>query len=305
LRDRTEATAAPIPAFANPQSGRGKEAGEAIGADPRFELRDAGAGGLEAAIRAAVEAGATRVLVAGGDGTIASAAAVACDTGVEVAVVAAGTLNHFARDLGIPLEVEEALELAATGEARGVDLGFVNDRPFLNTSSVGAYVGFVRTRERLERWMGYRFASFLSGLRVMTRLRSFDVQVAVEGQARSYRTAMVFIGVGERETRVPIFGGRVKDGRAGLHVIAVRGKAVARLTALGIEAAARGLAAVRRKPELDAFLVEECTIVMPGRLSYLAVDGEILRLPAPFRYRLARGALKVVAPPPHAEGASE
>jgi len=122
--------------------------------------------------------------------------------------------------------------------------------------------------------------------------------------AKSYRTAMVFLGVGERETRIPTFGGRVKDGQAGLHVIATRGKAVARLTALGVEAAARGLAMATRKPELDAFLVEECTIAMPRRLSYLAVDGEILRLPAPFRYRLARGALKVVAPPPHEEDAS-
>jgi len=223
---------------------------------------------------------------------------------VELALLPAGTLNHFAKDLEIPQELDEALELAAGGAARGVDIGFVNDQPFLNTSSVGAYVGFVRTRERLERWMGYRLASFLSGMRVMTRLRSFDVQVQVEGKAKTYPTAMVFIGVGERETRIPTFGGRVKDGKAGLHVIAVRGKAVARLTALGVEAVARGLAAVRRKPELDAFLVEECTIVMPKRLSYLAVDGEILRMPAPFHYRLAREALRVVAPPPHEERAS-
>lgn len=297
LRDQTD----PIPAFANPHSGRGREAAEAIAADPRFALRDAGAEGLEAAIRAEVEGGARRILVAGGDGTIATAAAAMCDREVELAIVAGGTLNHFARDHGIPLEVEEALELAATGTARGVDLGFVNDRPFLNTSSVGAYVGFVRTRERLERWMGYRLASFLGGMRVMARLRGFRVQVAVEGSVRSYRTALVFIGVGERETRIPHFGGRVEDGRAGLHVIAVRGKAVARLVALGLEAVARGLEVVRRKPELDAFLVEECTIVMPRRLSWLAVDGEILRLPAPFRYRLARGALRVVAPDP-AEG---
>ena len=304
MAERTDPSTAPIPAFANPTSGRGKEAGEAISADPRFELHDAGADGLEAAIRAAVAGGATRVLVAGGDGTIATAAGVACDAEVELALLPAGTLNHFAKDLGIPLELDEALELAAGGTARGVDIGFVNDRPFLNTSSVGAYVGFVRTRERLERWMGYRFASFLSGMRVMTRLRGFDVQVRVEGQTKTYRTAMVFIGVGERETRIPTFGGRVEDGRVGLHVIAVRGKAVARLVALGVEAAARGLAAVRRKPELDAFLVEECTIVMPKRLSYLAVDGEILRMPAPFRYRLAREALRVVTPPPHEERAS-
>ncbi|MFL5385235.1 MAG: diacylglycerol/lipid kinase family protein [Longimicrobiaceae bacterium] len=300
MRDRTS----PIPAFANPESGRGKEAAEAIQADPRFELRDAGAEGLEAAIRAAVEGGAGRVLVSGGDGTVATAAAVACDTGVEIAVLPGGTLNHFARDLEIPLELEEALELAATGTARGVDVGFVNDRPFLNTSSVGAYVGFVRTRERMERWMGYRLATFLGGLRVMARLRSFTVQVRVEGEARTYRTAMVFIGVGERETRIPTFGGRVKDGKPGLHVIATHGRAVTRLLALGLEAAARGLAVARRNSELDAFLVEECTIVMPKRVPWLAIDGEILRLPAPFRYRLARGALKVVAPPPHAEGAS-
>jgi diacylglycerol kinase family enzyme len=304
LPDQTPNGTAPIPAFANPASGRGKEAAEAIQADPRFELRDAGPDGLEAAIRAAVEGGARRVLVAGGDGTVATAAAVACDTGVEVAVLPGGTLYLVARDHENPLEPEEALELAATGTARGVDVGFVNDRIFLNTSSVGAYVGFVRTRERLERWMGYRVASFAAGVRVMTRLRGFHVQVQVEGEARTYRTAMVFIGVGERETRIPTFGGRVKDGKAGLHVIATHGKAVARLLALGLEAAARGLAAAERNPELDAFLVEECTIAMPRRLSWLAVDGEILRLPAPFRYRLARGALKVVAPPPHEEGAS-
>lgn len=138
----------------------------------------------------------------------------------------------------------------------------------------------------------------------MARLRGFNVQVAVEGTVRSYRTALVFIGVGERETRIPTFGGRVEGGRAGLHVIAVRGKAVARLVALGLEAMARGLEVVRRKPELDAFLVDECTIVMPKRLSWLAIDGEILRIPAPFRYRLARGVLHVVAPDPSAVRAS-
>jgi diacylglycerol kinase family enzyme len=295
---------APIPAFANPASGNGKAAADAIEADARFELRDAGPHGLADAIRAEAKRGTRRVLVAGGDGTIATAAAAACETGIELAVLAAGTLNHFARDHGIPLDVTEALEVAAAGEAREVDLGFVNDRPFLNTSSVGAYVGFVRLRDRLERWMGYRMASFLAGLRMMARLRSFDVQVRVEGQVRSYRTALVFIGVGERETRFPTFGGRVENGRPGLHVIAIHGRAVTRLTALGVAAAARGLKVVSRTPHLDAFLVDECTIVMPKRLSYLAIDGETTRMPAPFRYRLERGAMKLVAPAPDAEDAS-
>lgn len=295
---------APIPAFANPGSGNGKAAADAITADARFELRDAGPDGLADAIRDEAKRGTRRVLVAGGDGTIATAAAAACETGIELAVLAAGTLNHFARDHGIPLDLAEALELAATGDAAGVDLGFVNDRPFLNTSSVGAYVGFVRLRDRLERWMGYRMASFAAGMRMMARLRTFQVELRVDGEARTYRTALVFIGVGERETRFPTFGGRVENGRPGLHVIAIHGRAVTRLTALGIAAAARGLKVVSRKPHLDAFLVDECAIVMPKRLSYLAVDGETLRMEAPFRYRLARGALKVVKPADDEERAS-
>lgn len=270
---------------------------EVIRADPRFVLREAGAEGLAAAIRREVEAGARRVLVSGGDGTVATAAAVACETEMELAVLPGGTLNHFARDHGIPTDLAEALELAATGTTRPVDLGFVNDRPFLNTSSVGAYVGFVRQRDRLERWMGYRMASFMSGLRMMVRLRSFDVQLRVEGEVKSYRTALLFIGVGERETRFPTFGGRVENGQPGLQVIAVEGKAVARLTALGIAAAARGIEAVSARPQVDAFLVDECTIIMPKRVAYLAVDGETMRMPAPFHYRLVRGAMHVVLPP--------
>ncbi|HET7229805.1 MAG TPA: diacylglycerol kinase family protein [Longimicrobium sp.] len=297
MQNAVETGGGPIPAFANPASGRGAQAVEAIRADARFVLREAGAGELADAIRREHQGGARRVLVSGGDGTIATAAAAACQTGIELAVLPGGTLNHFARDHGVPTELEEALELAATGTARPVDLGFVNDRPFLNTSSVGAYVGFVRRRDRLERWMGYRMASVLSGLRMIMRLHSFDVQIKVEGNACSYRTALVFIGVGERETRFPTFGGRVENGRPGLHVIVVEGKAVARLTALGLAAAARGIAAVSNRPQVDSFMADECTIGMPKRLAYLAIDGETLRIMAPFRYRIERGAMRVVLPP--------
>ncbi|HET7462379.1 MAG TPA: diacylglycerol kinase family protein [Longimicrobium sp.] len=296
MQNEAETGSEPIPAFANPASGRGEQAVEAIQADARFVLRQAGPGELADAIRREHDAGARRVLVSGGDGTVATAAAAACETGIELAVLPGGTLNHFARDHGVPTDLAEALELAATGAAQPVDLGFVNDRPFLNTSSVGAYVGFVRRRDRLERWMGYRLASVLSGLRMMVRLHSFDVQLKVEGNVCSYRTALVFIGVGERETRFPTFGGRVENGRPGLHVIVVEGKAVARLTALGLAAAARGIDHVSERPHVDSFMADECTIVMPKRLAYLAIDGETLRIPAPFRYRIERGAMRVVLP---------
>ena len=91
--------------------------------------------------------------------------AVLLDGSAELAILPGGTLNHFARDLGISTEAAEALELAAEGCARGVDVGMVGGKLFLNTSSVGAYVRFVRVREHLESYLGYRLATALAAVR--------------------------------------------------------------------------------------------------------------------------------------------
>ena len=269
---------------------------EEIRADRRFELCEVEPGEMSAALRKAVEGGAKRVVVAGGDGSIAAAASELLEGDAELAVIPAGTLNHFARDLGIPLECAEALEVAADGATRAADLGVVNGRVFLNTSSVGAYVGYVRRRERLERWLPYRLASFVAGLWSFLRVRTFDVELEVDGQVRHYRTPLVFIGVDERELQFPELGSRKEDGRRGLHVIAMRGKARVRLLLLAFAAAARGLHVVSRTPHVDSFLVDSCSIHMPRRVGYVATDGEIQRMETPLRYRLARGALKVVVP---------
>jgi diacylglycerol kinase family enzyme len=293
-------SAEPIPAFVNPAAGRGEAAAEAVRGDRRFALHETAPSELATAVRAAVERGATRVLVAGGDGTIACAAGALADGTAELAVLAAGTLNHFARDCGLPTDFPEALEVAATGTARPVDAAFLNDRLFLNTSSVGAYVGFVRHRDHLEKWLPYRLASAASALRSLARLRSFHVLLDVEGESRSYRTALVFLGVGERELRFPSFGARKENGCSGLHVLALEGKARARLVALGIAAAAKGVRGVRSNPRFDSYVADECTIEMPRKLAWVAVDGEVMQMPAPLRYRLVRGAVRLVSPPPQA-----
>src|SRR5205814_1492833 len=81
-----------------------------------------------------------RVLVAGGDGSIGSAAGVLAGTGTELAVLPCGTLNHLAKDLGLPLDLAAAARVAAGGRSVDVNAAVVNSRIFLNTSSVGAYV---------------------------------------------------------------------------------------------------------------------------------------------------------------------
>ncbi len=283
-----------IPAFVNPLAGNAGPARAALSAVGGFEIREVPADTLAASVREALEQGAKRVLVAGGDGTIGSAAAAMAGSGAELAILPCGTLNHLAKDLDIPLDLELAARVAITGRAVPVDAAVVNDRLFLNTSSVGAYVAFVRARERLEHRLGYHVASVVAGLRLLVRMPLFRVSVQVEGVAREYLTPLVFLGVGERELQLPTLGARVRGGKTGLHVMVVRRRSGARALALGLAAAARGLDAVAHTPAMDSFLVDACRI--EPRTSTVSLDGELVRVRAPLEYRHVPGHLRVVAP---------
>jgi diacylglycerol kinase family enzyme len=154
-------------AFRRCQPGRAaKRRPRRLGRDARFEPREAAPDEIPELIRAAASSagrgGRQRVLVCGGDGTIAAAIGAAAGTALELGVLPAGTLNHFARDYGLPLDPAEALEVAATASSQPIDVGVVNGRVMVNTASVGAYVDFVRHRESRERYLGYHLASLIA-----------------------------------------------------------------------------------------------------------------------------------------------
>jgi len=285
-----------IPAFVNPHSGSGQAASDALRELGTFDVEECEPDSLDDQIDQAVASGADRVVVAGGDGTIAKAASALVGKPTALGIVPGGTLNHFARDHGIPTDHREAAEAAADGEATTADVAYVNDRLFLNTSSVGAYVVFVRTRERLERYLGYRLATIVAALRLLGRVRPFTVVLDFEGKTRRYRSALVFVGVGERELQLPAMGARAEDGRRGLHVLVVRGGTWARLVAAGLVAAVRGNAAIARGSLADTFVVDRCSIELRRPLGRVAVDGELVEMKSPLEYRIERDALRLVVP---------
>ncbi|HEX7978534.1 MAG TPA: diacylglycerol kinase family protein [Gemmatimonadaceae bacterium] len=289
-----------IPAILNVKSGSAEEARKALESNDEFEVHDVEPDAIASTIKGVIGEGAERVLICGGDGTVATAAAALLDTPAELAILPGGTLNHFARDLGVSTDAKEALELAVQGESRGVDVGKVDGHVFLNTSSVGAYVRFVRIRERLEPRFGYRIASAIATLRILLQWSTVAVELEVDGEPRIYRTPLVFIGVGERELQVPTLGNRVPNGRRGLHVMVVRGRSRARVFAIALAAVARGVKAVARTPELDAYLVDRCRISVRRR-TRVALDGEVESMPATLEYELRRDALHVVCPPTERE----
>lgn len=285
----------PAKAFLNAGGGNAEDAREALRA-AGFEVEEIPPKELESRLKRAVADGARRLVVAGGDGTIGTAASLVAGTETELAIIPAGTLNHFAKDHGIPTDLREAATLARNGRIGTADLGYVNDNVFLNTSSIGAYVTFVRVRERFESRFGYKIASLLAVIRMFSSLRTFDVEIEVAGVKKTYRSSLVFIGAGERELKLPMLGNRVKNGRRGLHVMILQGRRPARLFAVALAGIAKGTQQAARLPQFDAFLVDKFRIDLRRSSSTSALDGELKELNTPLDYRLERDALRLVVP---------
>ena len=291
--------AARIPAFVNPLAKRAADALEVLRADTRFELHETPPAHLRDGIARAVARGARRVLVSGGDGSVATAASALGGGVTELAVMPGGTLNHFARDHGIPTDLPAAAELAASSaHTKLIDVGRVNEFTFVNTSSVGAYVAFVRWRERLEPRWGYLVASLIAGVRLMGRMRAISVVFDVNGQSRRFRTSLVYFGAGERRLQLPSLGALVPDGGRGLHVLLVRGRVRARLIIFGLATTVAGRRMLTGTSHVESMLVERCTIELPLSPASISIDGEIVDVESPLEYELRRDALRIVVPAP-------
>jgi undecaprenyl-diphosphatase len=173
-------------------------AGPALGRDPASQLRDGlpdaevievdDPDELDDALEQAAANG--RALgIAGGDGSVNAAAAVADAAGKPLLVVPAGTLNHLARDLGLG-SVQDAVDAVQTGSAAAVDLATIDGRPFLNTASFGSYVELVDAREHLQKIIGKWPAVVVALVRVLRN--SSPCEVEIDGERK--RVWMSFVG---------------------------------------------------------------------------------------------------------------
>ena len=289
-----------LKAFLNAACGNAEAAREALTA-AGFELEVVQPQELEERLKEAIGQGTRRIIVAGGDGTVAMAASLVARTKTELAVLPGGTLNHFAKDHGIPTDLGKAALVAGDGPVVGADIGYVNDGVFLNTSSIGAYVTYVRERERLEKHFGYVIASVIAFVWMLSEIRTFSVTLEVGGEKKTYRASLVFIGVGERELKLPILGNRVKNGRRGLHVMIVQGGRPARLFALAIAGITKGSRQAEKLPEFDEFLVDSCRIDLTRPTATIGLDGELRRFRTPLDYHIERDALQLVVAPPEGD----
>jgi hypothetical protein len=197
------------------------------------------------------------------------------------------------------------LHVAATGPVRPADAATVNGVLFLNTSSVGVYVNFVRARERIEGWgLGYRSASALAAVWCWLGLRGYAVGVREgerEGDAGGAATRVRSCSSrsGSGSSRCDGGGGRVEGGQRALHLMVLRARSRpgAWWRAWVRAAGPGGVASLARTDALDVAVVAACELTLRRPRGRVALDGELAPLTAPLHYRYIHDALLVVAPP--------
>src|SRR5271165_2908890 len=128
------------------------------------------------------------VVAGGGDGTINAVAGALAGSGTALGILPIGTLNHFAKDVGIPLGLEAAIRNIFTGRVAEVDVGEVNGRVFVNNSGIGLYPRIVRQREEQQREGHVKPVAFLLAIdSVMRRYSLMSVRLRSEDGHTSVR----------------------------------------------------------------------------------------------------------------------
>jgi diacylglycerol kinase family enzyme len=284
--------------------------GGSFGGDKAEQLRALfGGHGVEAEIRlvppaevseafaeAAAAAGLDAVVAGGGDGTISCAAGALAGGERPLGILALGTLNHFARDAGLPAELEQAVAVIAGGAVRAVDVAEVNGRVFVNNSAVGLYPMMVREREAQQRRLGRskRLAMLVASLRALYRFSRRRLTIRVAGGQAPIETPLLFVGNNRYETTLLTLGRREAIDRGELCLYAPLARSRLHFLGLALRALIGRLDQQRDFVSLDGIAEAE---IHSGR-PFLAVsmDGEAQTLETPLRYRIRPGALRLLVP---------
>lgn len=235
------------------------------------------------------------IVIGGGDGTVGAVAGLLAETDVALGVLPLGTLNHFARDAGIPADIEAAVSVIADGHIRHVDVAEVNGRVFVNNSSVGLYPLMVRDRERQQEHLGRGKwpAMARAAGRAVWRLSKWRLRISADGETARLETPILFVGNNRYETGLFGLGTRASLDEGKLYLYAIKagsrfGLAKAMLRAL-----------VGRLDQARDFVIVsgcEARIDSPRARLQVAADGEAVVLETPLRYRTRPKALKLIAP---------
>lgn len=251
---------------------------------------------LTAAAKHAVAEGQETIVAAGGDGTVSTVAAEVAGTNSVLGVLPVGTLNHFARDLHLPLRLSEAVRTVIDHHVVAIDIGEVNGRVFINNSSLGIYPQIVRRRttEQKHHPFLHKASAFVwASLQVFRRFPFHNLHIEVEGKTLRRKTPFLFVGNNEYHKIGFRIGARIRidSGKLGLYLVHPVGRWG--LIHLGVRAV---LAHLQQERDFEEHMVSEAFIDSRRRSILIACDGEVTRMKFPLHYRCRHRALRVIVP---------
>ncbi|HVF94300.1 MAG TPA: diacylglycerol kinase family protein [Sphingomonas sp.] len=250
---------------------------------------------LEPRVRQALAKKPDLLILGGGDGTVSGLVDLMVGHNVILGVLPLGTANSFARTLGIPLDIEGAIEVIRNGAPRRIDLGMIDGDYFANCAAMGISPQIAETvphglKKILGRigylgWAAYQF----------TRFKPFTLIVGEGADEQRMRVVEVRISNG------PFHGGtelvdaaEVDSGE--IIVQAVGGHFKRRLVK---NWAASVLRHKSRHEEVRNFHGKSLKIRTEPSLP-ISIDGEVLAH-TPVTAKIAAGVIEVMAPLPEAE----
>ena len=244
--------------------------------------------------RQVVARGYETVVAAGGDGTVNAVASAVAGSDVSMGVLPLGTINHFAKSVGIPREIEAAARTLVEGHAVRIDVGEVNGRLFVNNSTLGVHPDVIRYRDELRRrlrmnkWAAYAVATAA----MIPRHEIPEVCLTVDGRERRLQTPFVFVGNNDYRLGDLDLGGRPEPGPGELGVgVAKTGGRLSTLRLLGAAALGR----LDAMDDFDHFRARELRVDVAAQRMLIALDGEVVEAEGPLHYRSRPGALRVIA----------
>lgn len=226
------------------------------------------------------------VLAYGGDGTISSVAGLVVNTSSVLVPLPGGTLNHFSKDLGIPQDIETALAQMHTWSQEKIDIASVNDRYFINNSSIGVYAQSLETRDQLSGKVAKWPAAVWATLKELVQFRTYKIKFDTQW----HRAPLMFVGNNHYSLSSGKLGVRKRLNAGKLSVYIAKASSRSAMVGVGL-----GIL-VGKKADLIEQKSTQSTIQFKSKVVIVSVDGEKIRMNTPLLYRIHQGALHVLTP---------
>lgn len=253
---------------------------------------------LQNAAQQAAASDVNAVIAGGGDGTISTVAAALLEKNIPLGILPLGTLNHFAKDLGLPLTIPEAVAVIAAGHQARLDVAQVNDRIFINNSSLGIYPRAVLDRDQQQSRFGWSKwpAMTLALLRGLRRFPLVEVRLVTGDKSTVLQTPMVFVGNNLYEIDLFNIGKRtcLDNGQLSLYIANVQSRwGLIKLTMRAM------VGRLRQSRDFETLSLQECWISSKRHFLHVSADGEVIDLKPPLHYRTRKQVLPVFVPKPN------